>query len=121
MSEFTPPTRDRQLEVFTRFDADLRTLIESLITDELIEEHRQKPLGQHSDALERVLNYFRRPPHFGLYSRVACREYQVIALPVAPGSTPAPIDEPVYYDKTEALHAVFLRHVDWLRAQTRGE
>lgn len=121
MSEITPPTGDRQLEVFTRFDADLRARINALITDELIEEHRQKPLGQHSDALERVLNYFRRPPHFGLYSRVACREYQVIALPVTPGGAPEPVDEPVYYDKTEALHAVFLRHVDWLRAQSRGE
>lgn len=121
MSEITLPAGDRQLEVFTRFDADLRARIDSLITDELIEEHRKKPLGQHSDALERVLNYFRRPPHFGLYSRIACAEYQVIALPVTPGGTPEPIDEPVYYDKTEALHAVFLRHVDWLRAQTRGE
>lgn len=121
MSETTLPEGDRQLEVLTRFDADLRRQIDALITDELIDEHRRKPLGQHSDALERVLNYFRRPPHFGLYSRVACREYQVIALPVAPGSAPEPVDEPVYYDKSEALHAVFLRHVDWLRAQARGE
>ncbi len=121
MSEITPSTGDRQLEILSRFDADLRQQIETLVTDELIEEHRLKPLGQHSDALERVLNYFRRPPHFALYSRVACHEYQVIALPVAPGSAPEPIDEPVYYDKSEALHAVFLRHVDWLRAQSRGE
>jgi branched-chain amino acid transport system permease protein len=121
MSEMTPPAGDRQLEVFNRFDGDLRAQINSLITDELIEEHRHKPLGQHSDALERVLNYFRRPPHFGLYSRVACHEYQVIALPVPPGGVPEPIDEPVYYDKTEALHAVFLRHVDMLRQHAGGE
>lgn len=121
MAEITPPATDRQLTVFTRFDEELRAHITSLITDELIEEHRQKPLGQHSDSLERVLNYFRRPPHFGLYSRAACREYQVIALPVPPGSVPDPIDEPVYYDKTEALHAVFLRHVDMLRSQKAGD
>ena len=116
MAGNTPPV-DRQLTVFTRFDEELRAHVKSLLTDELIEEHRRKPLGQHSDALERVLNYFRRPPHFALYSRSACREYQVIALPVTSGSAPEPIDEPVYYDKTEALHAVFLRHVDMLRSQ----
>ena len=56
----------------------------------------------------------RRPPKFGLYSRRACREFQVIALPVTPGEPPEPVDEAVYYDKNEALHAVFLMHVDEL-------
>ena len=32
MSEITPPAGDRQLEVFNRFDGDLRAQINSLIT-----------------------------------------------------------------------------------------
>jgi len=117
MADTTTQPADRQLTVLARFDEGLRSHITSLLNDELIEEHRQKPLGQHSDSLERVLNYFRRPPQFGLYSRKPCREFQVIALPVAPGSLPEPIDATVYHDKNEALHAVFLRHVDTLRSQ----
>jgi len=117
MADTTAPPADRQLTVLARFDAGLRRHIISLLNDELIEEHRQKPLGQHSDSLDRVLNYLRRPPLFGLYSRAACREYQVIALPVTPGSLPEPIDTTVYHDQNEALHAVFLRHVEALRSQ----
>ncbi|MDT0634837.1 hypothetical protein [Spectribacter hydrogenoxidans] len=108
---------DRQLLVLHRFDARLREQVKDLIDDDLIEEHRRQPLGQHSDALERVLNYFRRPPRFGLYVRKPCREFQVIALPVTPGEPPQPIDDTVYTDENEAYHAVFLKHVETLRAQ----
>lgn len=112
-----PLPADRQLLVLERFDARLRAQIKALLDDDLIEEHRRRPLGQHSDALERVLNYFRRPPHFGLYERMPCREFQIIALPVIPGEPPQPIEDTVYTDADEAYHAVFLKHVELLRAE----
>ena len=62
---------DRQLQVYVDWDAKQRERIKALITDELIEEHAAKPLGQHSDALERVLQYFRRQPQAGKYIIVA--------------------------------------------------
>lgn len=108
---------DKQLIALTRFNARLRAHLKSLITDALIEEHRQQPLGQHSDDLERVLNFFRRPPRFGLYSKHACTSYQVIALPVPAGASPEPIDAQVYTDQNAAMHAVFLHHVAALRAE----
>jgi branched-chain amino acid transport system permease protein len=40
------------------FHAKMRATLRPLITPELIAEHRRSPLGQHGDALQRVLNYF---------------------------------------------------------------
>ncbi len=102
---------DRQLIVYERFTARLRKELRGLVSEDLIDEHRRKPLGQHSDGLERVLNFFRRPPSYGLYARVPCREWQVVRLPVDPGSDPQPADSTVYTDENEAMHAVFLMHV----------
>lgn len=117
MAQNTQTPADKQLIYLERFNARLKAHLKTLISDELIEEHRRKPLGQHSDNLERVLNFMRRPPSFGLYSRTACQEYQVIALPVTPGDPPKPIDDIVYRDEKEALHAVFLKHVDKLMGE----
>lgn len=108
---------DKQHLVYARFNAGLRSQIRSLITPALIEEHRRRPLGQGSDALERVKNYFQRPPSYGLYSRLAMREWQVIRLPVVPGQSPQPLDDSVYTDEGAAYHAVFLQHVADLLAQ----
>ncbi|MDA0823418.1 MAG: hypothetical protein O3C28_13490 [Proteobacteria bacterium] len=114
MSENIPQPADRQLTVMKRFNANLQTQLRLLVSDEIIEEHRRKPLGQHSDDLDRLLNYFRRPPRFALYANKACREYQVIALPVARGSSPQPLEAKVYTDESEAIHAVFLKHIELL-------
>jgi branched-chain amino acid transport system permease protein len=105
---------DRQLQALALFNARLQQEIRGLITPALIEEHRLKPLGRHSDALERCLNYFRRPPAYALYSRRPLKEWQLIRVPVDPGSAPTPVDDTVYYNESEAMHAVFLRHVQEL-------
>lgn len=103
---------DRQLLAYARFTEELKASLRPLVTEDLIEEHRRKPLGQHSDALMRLLNLFRRAPAYALYSRVPCREFQVIRLPVPDGGDPEPLDEVVYFDQNEALHAVFLRNLE---------
>lgn len=40
------------------YHARMRAWLRPLITPELVAEHRRTPLGQHSDNLQRVLNYF---------------------------------------------------------------
>lgn len=107
---------DKQHLVYAQFNTTLRAHIKTLITAALIEEHRQKPLGQGSDALERVKNYFSRPPLFGLYSRRPMHEWQIIRLPVALAQGPQPIDDTVFKSEREAYHAVFLKHVAHLMA-----
>ena len=76
---------DRQHQTYAIFNARLRAEIRGLITPALLEEHRTNPLGRHSDALARVVNFLRRPPHYALYSAKPMREWQVIALPIAAG------------------------------------
>ncbi len=51
-----------------RFDKMQRDFLKTLVCDEVIEEHRKKPLGQHSEALERLLLYFRRVPQIDKYA-----------------------------------------------------
>ncbi|MGE0486657.1 MAG: hypothetical protein AB7Q81_21065 [Gammaproteobacteria bacterium] len=116
MSTATAQPADRQLICLQRFNARLESELRALITEDLIDEYRRKPLGRHSDALERVLNWIRKAPAFALYSRVPCREWQVIRLPVRPEHGPEAVDDTVYTDENEALHAVFLRHVERLKA-----
>jgi len=111
---------DRQLICLGRFVEKLATEVVELATPDVIEEHRRKPLGRHSDDLERIQNFFRKAPSYALYSRTPCREFQVIALPVVPGSGPAPIDDIVYTDEDEALHAVFLHHLALLGVPAEG-
>lgn len=107
---------DKQHQVYALFNQRLKAEIKLLIAPALIEEHRQQPLGRHSDALERVLNFFRRPPRYAIYSRVPMREWQLIRMPLVPGAPPSPVDETVYRSEAAAIHAVFLRHVNDLMA-----
>lgn len=106
---------DQQAVYFQRLDNNIRQHLRALLTPALIDEHRKTPLGKHSDSLERVLNYFRRPPHFGLYAQ-GLNTFRMIALPVAPSTMPAFIDDVIYATKSEAAHAIFLAHVTLLQA-----
>jgi hypothetical protein len=109
---------DRQLQVYADWDAKQRERIKALITDDLIEEHRAKPLGQHSDALERVLNYFRRQPVQGKYIIVATtpwQEYRIGVLSGVRGKTAEILDGETFATEEEAMHGVFLRRVRELR------
>ncbi len=115
MTTDSTASQDKQHQVYARFNQNLRTKIRALISDELIEEHRRNPLGQHSDALERVLNFFRRPPTYALYAEQAFEKYRVIKVPVTPGASPEPISEDVFRSEHDAAHAVFLLHVESLK------
>jgi branched-chain amino acid transport system permease protein len=113
---------DKALHYYERFDRRLRAELKRLITDELIAEHRKNPLGEHgpqSEALRRVVNYFRRAPQAGKYVIVAVvpwREYRLGLLGAARGEAPKLLDEPVFASEAEALHGVFLARVRELQS-----
>ena len=90
--------------------------MKSLITDELLEEHQKKPLGQHSDALDRVLNYFRRGEMADKYAIMRQPEgfhhYKIVAFSGNRGAPPRMVDDKVYTDLNQAYHAVFLLRVN---------
>ncbi len=114
MPEEATEIHDKDKLYFRRFDKRLRDHLKTLISPELIEEHRLKPLGQHSDALERVLNYFRMAGgenKYVLYEMQAGTAYKIIATTGVKGTPPRDVDDVVHTNKNDALHAVFLRRV----------
>lgn len=114
-----PDILDKSIIVGRTFEREIRDRLKGWITPALIEEHRQKPLGQHSDHLERILNYFRQgpiPDKYAVYCEEPFQSYRVVALSGMPGVPPRVVDDKVYPSLDEAYHAVFLRRVNDLRA-----
>ena len=115
MSEEATEIEDKQYIYYRRFDKRWRDQLKLLVTDELIEEHRRKPLGQHSDALQRLLNYFRAGPladKYAIYEEQPFKAYKVVALTGVRGMPPRTVDDKVHGTLDEAYHAVFLRRIN---------
>ena len=89
-----------------------RDYLKTLVCDEVIEEHRKKPLGQHSEALERLLLYFRRATQVDKYV-IKCEEpfkkYKIMALSGVRGRSPRLVEDKIYDSIEAAYHGVFLR------------
>ena len=108
---------DKALHYYARFDEKLRERLRALITDELIAEHKENPLGfrgHHSPDLQFVLNYFRRSPQAGKYIIVASvpwQEYRIGVLSGVRGVAPEVLEEPVFATEEEAIHGTFLARV----------
>jgi branched-chain amino acid transport system permease protein len=99
---------------FRRFDKLQRDYLKTLITPQLIQEFKQRPLGQHSEALERLLNYFRRQPQNDKYAVMVVeqfRAYRIVALSGHRGVAPRLVEDKIYPSITEAYHGVFLRRI----------
>ncbi|MGT2439330.1 hypothetical protein ACU4GH_30050 [Bradyrhizobium betae] len=121
MPEEATEIADKQLVYYRLFDKRIRDQLKTTITPALIAEHKAKPLGQHSDALDRVLNYFRRgemPDKYAILRvgpLTAC-SYKVLAFSGRTGQPPRVVDDKLYATADEAYHAVFLLRVNDLLA-----
>ena len=105
---------DKQSIAVRRFDGRLRHELKALVTDALIEEHRTTHGQRRSDALERVLAFFRRAAVADKYAILAVRpfaEYRIIALSGRRGVPPRAVDDQMFATPEEALHGVFLRRI----------
>ena len=97
-----------------RFDKMQRDFLKGLISKEIIEEHRRQPLGQHSEALERLLLYFRRAKledKYALHSAGARGPYKIIAFSGQRGVSPRLVDDREFTSLDEAYHSVFMRRI----------
>lgn len=112
--EYPDAVLDRQTVYFGEFDRRIRRRLRALVSDAVIEEHRAKPLGQHSDALDRLLNYFRRggmAGKLGIYQTApGVAKYQIVRFAGVRGQ-PAVIENEAFGSLNEAYHAVFLRRI----------
>ncbi len=104
-------SQDRDIAVRDRFDDFRRDFLRTLVTPEVIEEHRRSPLGQHSEQLERLLIYFRQRPldeRYAIKALEPFRKYQVVRLSGHRGTPPHAADEAVYASANGACHGLFL-------------
>lgn len=114
MPEEATEMPDKDLIAFRRYDKHSRDYLKTLVTDAVIEEHRRKPQGQHTPALDRLLNYFRRASIIDKYAILCVKpfaEYRLIALSGKRGIPPRLVDDRTYGSPDEAYHAVFLKRV----------
>lgn len=105
---------DKDVIYFRRYDKMQRDYLKTLIKPEIIEEHERQPLGQHSEALERVLLYFRRAKledKYALHSAGPHGPYKIIAFSGQRGVSPRLVDDREYGTLDEAYHGVFMRRV----------
>ncbi len=105
---------DKDAIYHRRFDKMQRDYLKRLVCPEVIEEHRRKPLGQHSEALERLLLYFRRAPmddKYALHRAGPDGPYKIIAFSGARGVAPRVVEDREYETVEAAYHGVFMRRV----------
>ncbi len=105
---------DRQSESLAAFDRATRQRLAPLLTDDLIEEHRRRPVGPHGPALAMVLNYFRRAAMQDKLAVFAIRhfeDYRIVALSGRRGVLPRWASDEHYGSLDEASHAIFLMRV----------
>lgn len=90
--------------------------IKPRISKEIIDEHKNNPIGKHSDNLERVLIYFRKN-HLemeGKYILVCTKpheEWRIAELSGKKGVPPKLLDD-VFDDRFEAEHGLFLKRLE---------
>jgi branched-chain amino acid transport system permease protein len=111
------PPPDREQIALAMWDKRMRAALRPLITKKIITEHRRDPLGHHSDALNRVLNYIRRRAPWGKCVVICTKpfkQWRVARLPGARGQVPVFIDERTYNSEAKAMHAAFLVRIEEL-------
>jgi branched-chain amino acid transport system permease protein len=93
--------------IAARFHARRAAALRPTITAELVEEHRRAPLGPHSDALQRVLNYLGMFPIEGkLITEHDGAQWFTCRLVGFPAVSAERVAGPLQ-SEVEALHAVF--------------
>lgn len=106
---------DDKDEVYRQYyDNMQRDYLKTLVCDEVIEEHKNNPLGQHSEALERLLHFFRSAPQKGKYAIQRDEQsntFKIIALSGERGTPPRSVDNKGYETIEDAYHGVFLKRI----------
>jgi branched-chain amino acid transport system permease protein len=114
LPEEATEAHDKDVVYMRRFDKMQRDYLKTLVSPEVIEEHRQSPQGQHSETLQRLLIYFRTRPQVDKYAIAVVelfKAYRIVALSGQRGVPPRVVEDMVYPNQNEAFHGVFLRRV----------
>ncbi|MFB4165759.1 hypothetical protein ACE1TI_18645 [Alteribacillus sp. JSM 102045] len=108
---------NHQREVYLQTDKRiLEHRIKPLITKELIQEHRDNPIGKHSNDLKIVLNYLRRHHEDikGKYLVICTEPHKKWCLGEHPGKRGVPykvFDDECFDSREEAEHGLFIKRL----------
>lgn len=108
------PVIDRDARVYLAFDAAQRERFRSLVTPELIAEHKAGPRAVKSDDLHRILAYLRRGPIAGKYVAVVEEPFARWRIGVLSGVRGEPIqvlEDEDFYTEQDVQHAIFVRRL----------
>ncbi len=114
LPEEATETDDKDFLYHRRFDKMQRDYLKTLVCGEVVEEHKNKPLGQHSEALERLLLYFRRVPQIDKYAIKRdgqSKNLKIVAFSGIRGTSPRLVEDKEYETMEDAYHGVFLRRI----------
>lgn len=108
-----PPVADSDAHFYAYFNARQREYLKQVLSDEIIEEYRRRPLGHHSEPLERMLAYFRRLPVDRQYAlkREADGTYRMIAMSGRRGVRPRYVSDQVFATVEAGYFGIFLRQI----------
>ncbi len=107
------PGTDGDITVRAHFDAMTVAYLRRVVTDEVIEEHRQNPVGHQSEALGRLLIFLRRLPIDRQYALKQDPDgtWRLMRMTGRPGHPPVDTGEAGYRTQEEGRHAIFLRQI----------
>jgi branched-chain amino acid transport system permease protein len=94
---------------------EIRTILQAIITPEVVEEHRRSPKGRHSPALALILAYLRQAPIEGklvAYASVPGHEWRILRLSGQPGVPHDASDPRTFRSEDQVAHEIFLTRLD---------
>lgn len=105
--------RDSDQDVREMFDRMTRAYLLTVISDDLIDEHRRSPAGHHSEPLSRLLAWCQRRPLPHRYAVLAEAEgkYRIVSMTGRRGARPTYVGKARFASVDEARHGVLLRHI----------
>ena len=104
---------DKDVHVRAHFDRMTRIYLRSVLSDELIEEHRTGDAGHPSEPLARLLAWCQRRPLSEQYAvkGEADGSFRLIGFSGRRGRAPHYVGDERYATLREARHGAFLRHI----------
>jgi branched-chain amino acid transport system permease protein len=104
---------DKDVLVRSHFDRMTRAYLRSVLTDEVIEEHRTSEIGHASEPLSRILAWCQRRALNQQYAVKAEADgsFRLIGFSGRRGQPPRYVSDERYSSIREARHGAFLRHI----------
>jgi branched-chain amino acid transport system permease protein len=113
ISRDVPLVADSDKHFYNYFNAKQREYVRQVLNEDIIEEYRRKPLGHHSEPLERTLAYFRRLPIDEQYAlkREQDGTFRMIAMSGKRGVRPSYVSDEIFQTVHEGYFAIFVRQI----------